>query len=86
LLHTITIKQTNKMTNLLQSTEIYEGLQEWKPFYEQLPTGTIYWKVKCYDGDGEYYGADYTLDQNNLEQMKSFADGYFSESYKCIKK
>jgi hypothetical protein len=74
------------MTNLLESTEVYEGLKQWTPFYEQLPSGTIYWKVKCYDGDGNYYGADYSLDNNNLESMRSVSDGYFTETYKCAKK
>jgi hypothetical protein len=74
------------MTNLLESTEVYEGKKEWTPIYEQLPSGTIYWKVKCYDGDGNYYGADYTLDDSNLESMRSFSDGYFSATYKCVKK
>lgn len=74
------------MENLLQSTEVFEKIKEWQPFYEKLPSGTIYWKVKCYDGDGNYYGSDYTLDNNNLESMRSVSDGYFTETYKCIKK
>jgi hypothetical protein len=75
------------MTNLLESTEIFEGLQEWTPFYEQLPIGTIYYKVKCYGGDGNYYGADYTLDRNNIESMQlSVADEYYTDTVKCTKK
>lgn len=75
------------MTNLLESTEIFEGLKEWTPFYEQLPSGTIYYKVKCYDGDGAFYGADYTLDRNNIQDMQMcYSDGYFTETVKCTKK
>ena len=64
----------------------FETSNEFKPIWESLPAGTIVWKVKTYDGNNaKCVGIEYTLDQDDLADMKEVSFGYFTETYKMIK-
>ncbi len=65
---------------------LFESTKEFKPVWETLPAGTIAWKVKTFDGNtGNCVGIEYTLDSENLQDMKEVSDGYFTETWKMTK-
>lgn len=70
--------------NALQTR--YETSKEFKPVWDLLPSGSIAWKVKTYNGDtGNCVGIEYTTDQMDLSDMKEVSCGYFTETYKITK-
>lgn len=64
----------------------FETSAEFKPIWESLPSGTIAYKVKTYDGNsGKCVAIEYTLDNDDLEDMKEVSDGYFTETYRILR-
>jgi len=55
------------------------------------PAGAKAFKIKCYDEDGNFYGADYVIktgdqeEADDLEQAKEFSEGYMYEVSNVIK-
>ena len=45
-----------------------------------------HWKVKTFDGNtGNCVGIEYTLEPDDLPDMKEVSDGYFTETWKLKK-
>lgn len=64
----------------------FETSKEFKPIWESLASGTLAWKVKTFDGNtGNCVSIEYTLDRNDLEDMKAVTYGYFTETYRLTK-
>jgi hypothetical protein len=64
----------------------FESTKEFKPIWESLPAGSIAWKVKTFNGNsGTCVGIEYTLDHDDVADMKEVSDGYFVECYRLTK-
>jgi hypothetical protein len=65
---------------------LFESSLEFRPVWDNLPAGTIAWKVKTFDGNtGNCVSIEYTLDKSDLADMRTVACGYFTETYKLTK-
>lgn len=65
----------------------FESYEEFKPILDTLPSGTIGWKVKTFNGNtGKCVAIEYTLDEEDLEDMRAVAGGYFTETTRWTKK
>lgn len=60
----------------------FESSKEFKPIWESLAKGTKAWKVKTFDGNsGNCIAIEYTIDQNDLPDMRTVSEGYFTETW-----
>ena len=54
-----------------------------------LPSGTKFTKVKCFDGNtGNCVSIDYVLESDpehdsEVDDLREVADGYFTETWRC---
>lgn len=71
---------------MITSQTRFESSKEFKPIWDSLPKGTKAWKVKTFDGNtGNCVGIEYTLDSEDLQDMKEVSGGYFTETWKLTK-
>lgn len=63
----------------------YESTKEFRPIWEAAPVGTVAYKVKTYNDSGDCVGIEYTLDREDLEDMKEVSEGYFTDTWKMTK-
>ena len=64
----------------------FETTKDFKPIWETLPQGSTAWKVKTFNGNtGKCCGIEYTLDYDDIADMKEVSDGYFTETYHITK-
>lgn len=64
----------------------FESSKEFKPIWEALPPSSMAWKVKTFDGNsGKCVSIEYTLDHDDVADMKEVSDGYFTETYKITR-
>lgn len=65
----------------------FETWKKFKPVYDTLLAGTTGWKVKRFNGyTGICVAIEYTLDEEDLEDMKAVAGGYYTETTRWTKK
>jgi len=69
-----------------QTQTKFESSKEFRPIWDTLPSGTIVWKIKIFNGNtGNLSSIEYTLDANDLEDMEAVSDGYYYETHKMTK-